>query len=391
MGVRVIDLFCGTGGFSSGVVRTLGSGAATVFGIDALQAATRTFSANHPSAEVVCGDINDWPPERTKEAAGLGPRDVDLIVGGPPCQGFSSIRPHRSSTSEDSRNDLYRNFIDYVDYFRPRAFVMENVVGLATHRNGGTLRSIERSVREIGYAADWRILNAADFGVPQRRERLIMIGTTESGDVPFPHPTHRSNGSTIGHYDRTRVITSRPTLYDSRRLPPALTAWEAISDLPPVGAGQEATAYDLPAQNDFQRRLREGSSRLTLHRATAHTPRMLEIIRHSGANRFHLPPGMVKSGFSTSYSRIDPNLPSVTLTVNFVFPPSNKCIHPFQDRALTPREGARIQSFPDDFVFRGNWSQIVKQIGNAVPPVLGEAIGEAVRPLISGSLSQLVV
>ncbi|MGP8148579.1 MAG: DNA cytosine methyltransferase [Thermoplasmata archaeon] len=358
------------------------------FGIDSLPIAVRTFATNHPDAASMCGDISEWPPDRLRSAVGIAGKDVDLIVGGPPCQGFSSIRPHRSSAAEDDRNGLYRHFVEYVDYFRPRAFVMENVVGLATHRGGATLASIEAAIRKIGYVVDWRILNSADFGVPQRRERLIMIGTSASGDVPFPRPSHRSSGSTIGHRDKSRVIGSAPTLYETRKLPRALTAWDAISDLPPVEAGQEATSYDLPPQNDYQSRLRVGSLSLSLHRATAHSARMLEIIRHSGPNRFHLPPGMVKSGFSTSYSRIDPNTPCVTLTVNFVFPPSNKCIHPFQDRALTPREGARIQSFPDSFAFSGNWSQIVKQIGNAVPPLLGEAIGQSVAPLVGLRLAE---
>ena len=114
-----------------------------------------------------------------------------------------------------------------------------------------------------------------------------------------------------------------------------------------------------------------------MHRATRHSDQMLNIIRHAGANRNELPDGMTTSGFSSSYSRLDPDVPSVTLTVNFVHPSSNKCIHPYQDRALTPREGARIQGFPDSFEFKGTRSKVVKQIGNAVPPLLGTAIGEA--------------
>lgn len=383
---RVIDLYCGTGGFAHGFVRGLGPGSRTVLGLDFLPVAMQTFALNHPRAEAVCDDILNWPPDRVARDLGIRQGEVDVIIGGPPCQGFSSIRPHRSTGRDDQRNGLYQPFSDFVAYYRPAVFVMENVVGLATHDGGATIQKVERSFRSTGYHVDWKILNAADFGVPQRRERLIMIGSRESSELRFPDPTHRSQGGTIGHRDRRRVLSSAPTLFDIRRLPRAVSTWDAISDLPPVESGQEASEYDLPPQNAYQGRMRQGSTTLSLHRSTAHSERMLEIIRHSGPNRFALPPGMVTSGFSTSYSRIESDIPCVTLTVNFVFPPSNKCIHPFQDRALTPREGARIQSFEDAYRFAGNWSQIVKQIGNAVPPLLGEALGRAVAPLLGRTL-----
>jgi DNA (cytosine-5)-methyltransferase 1 len=153
---------------------------------------------------------------------------------------------------------------------------------------------------------------------------------------------------------------------------------EAIGDLPPVAAGEEATRYAGPPRSPYQRRLRRGTRTLTLHRATRHGDRMLEIIRHAGANISALPPGLVKSGFSSCYSRLGANEPSTTLTVNFVHPASNRCIHPHQHRALTPREGARLQSFPDGFRFHGTTAQVVKQIGNAVPPLLGEHIARAI-------------
>jgi DNA (cytosine-5)-methyltransferase 1 len=164
-------------------------------------------------------------------------------------------------------------------------------------------------------------------------------------------------------------------------LAPAVTVMEAIHDLPELRAGDKKTQYrsDIsPSSYEVERR--KNTEQLTLHEATAHTEKMLKVIKCAGANIFSLPPGMVTSGFSTSYSRIEPDQPSVTLTVNFVHPGSNKCIHPYQDRALTPREGARLQGFDDDYIFVGNRSQIVKQIGNAVPPLLGRAIASALLP-----------
>lgn len=165
----------------------------------------------------------------------------------------------------------------------------------------------------------------------------------------------------------------------SQGLPPAVTVMEAIHDLPAIDAGMEGVEYRVGVElTDYERSMREGAETLTLHHATGHGERMLNIIRQAGANRDALPKGLIKSGFSSCYSRLDPDKPSVTLTVNFVHPASNKCIHPFQHRALTPREGARLQGFPDRFKFAGSRTEVVKQIGNAVPPLLGKAIAEAI-------------
>jgi DNA (cytosine-5)-methyltransferase 1 len=162
-------------------------------------------------------------------------------------------------------------------------------------------------------------------------------------------------------------------------LPPAITVGEAIGDLPPVAAGEVATTYSSEIDaSAYARARRKGKRSLELHSSTRHTGGMLEIIRLAGKNRWALPEGLTTSGFSSCYSRLDADEPSTTITVNFVHPASNRCIHPTQDRALTPREGARIQSYDDDFVFCGSRTQIVKQIGEAVPPLLGRAIAQAV-------------
>lgn len=159
---------------------------------------------------------------------------------------------------------------------------------------------------------------------------------------------------------------------------PAISLMEAIHDLPELSAGEAAVEYRTDVEpTPYELAMRGKCDTLTLHQATDHGERMLEIIRNAGSNRSALPDGLTSSGFSSCYSRLDPDRPSVTLTVNFVHPSSNKCIHPFQDRALTPREGARLQGFPDAFRFVGSRTQIVKQIGNAVPPLLGRVIAEA--------------
>jgi DNA (cytosine-5)-methyltransferase 1 len=382
--VRIIDLFCGTGGFSKGF-ENADAGFSTRFGVDLSPVTISTFQANHPDAVVIAGDVRKIQKEIVTERTGLRRGDVEVIIGGPPCQGFSSIRPFRSSSEEDPRNSLFREYAAFVDFFRPPVFVLENVVGLATHNRGQTVAAMEKCLRSLGYETDWKILNAAHFGVPQKRERLIMIGAERGIPIIFPKPTHECDGATIGIRDHSRIHKTRSEpLFDQAKTPlfPPVTVMDAISDLPPVEPGKQAYAYRSQALNDFQRQRRIGSKQLELHDSTAHTPKMLEIIRHSGKNIDSIPRHLISSGFSSSYSRLAADEPSVTITVNFVHPASNRCIHPLQDRALTPREGARLQSFDDSFKFSGNRTQIVKQIGNAVPPLLGRAIAEGVAKML---------
>jgi len=381
--IKFMELFCGTGGFSKGFENCKRLQYKAVLGLDMLPVAIRTFKLNHPEAACIASDIRKVRRRYIVDNMSISRRDVDLIIGGPPCQGFSSIRPFRSSNDDDPRNNLFEEFASFVNYFRPRAFVMENVVGLATHKNGETMAILEDCFHTIGYDTDWMILNAAHFGVPQKRERLVIIGVESGGKIVFPVPTHKYNGATIGYRNRERMIMpTERTLFDSEiRLPCAITVSEAIDDLPPVKAGMCVDKYTSSPKTDYQRDRWKGESELTLHTATQHTARMLEIIKHAGKNISSIPKHLITSGFSTSYSRLDADEPSPTITVNFVHPASNRCIHPVQDRALTPREGARIQSFDDDFLFAGSRTQIVKQIGNAVPPLLGKALGESLADL----------
>lgn len=385
---RVIDLFCGTGGFSKGFENE--GHFEVVFGIDLLRVAIETFRLNHPKALGVAGDIRSVRPPKVSQWLNVQRGDVDVIVGGPPCQGFSSLRPHRSAQAEDPRNSLFQEFASYVAYFRPRVFVLENVVGLATYGNGDTLDRMQDVFERFGYSVDWRIVNAAHFGVPQKRERLIMLGAEPGIDLSFPEPTHECYSDTIGIRERKRMLLPRQrTLFDFETpvLCPAITVADAIGDLPSLESGHAAYEYTSPPQTEYQRERRARCEALTLHASTAHTPKMLEIIRHSGPNISSIPRHLITSGFSSCYSRLTANEPSVTITVNFVHPASNRCIHPTQDRALTPREGARLQGFDDDFAFAGSRTGIVKQIGNAVPPLLGQSIASHVADLLGAGMN----
>jgi len=380
MDERVLfDLFCGTGGFSFGFEKA-GGRFSTRFGIDILPIAIETFKKNHKSALGYDGDIRKVCRSELAERLKLKKGNVDVIVGGPPCQGFSSIRPFRSSNEDDPRNSLFEEYASFVNYFRPKVFVLENVVGLATHKNGSTIDAIEECFHNIGYDSEWRLLNAAHYGVPQKRERLIMIGVQRGGKIIFPVQSHVCESPTVGYRDRSKMHI--PAQLAPSAATTALSIMDAIGDLPPLEAGEGSTVYDRRPLNNYQKERRNGAKLLSLHSATDHSRKMLEIIRHSGKNIDCIPKHLITSGFSTSYSRLDADEPAVTITVNFVHPSSNKCIHPAQHRALTPREGARLQSFDDNFEFAGNRTQIVKQIGNAVPPLLGKAIATAVDKML---------
>jgi len=382
--IHIFDLFCGTGGFSYGFQSSEPEFFRTALGIDILEDSLKTFERNHTEAKGIRGDIRRLNCEDIECLTGVKRGELGVLVGGPPCQGFSSIRPFRGSGNDDPRNTLFEQFANILNFFRPPVFVMENVVGLATHNSGETIERIQECFSSCGYSCDWRILNAAHYGVPQKRERLILIGAESGIKIHFPSHTHLSNGATIGHKNRNRMHTpfELPLFSRNEVLPHSVTVMDAIDDLPDIQSGESATRYDKPARTDYQREMRARSKLLSLHSSTLHSPKMLEIINHSGRNISSIPKHLITSGFSSSYSRLSGDEPSVTITVNFVHPASNRCIHPRANRALTPREGARLQSFPDDFEFFGNRSQIVKQIGNAVPPLLGKAIGMAVSQML---------
>lgn len=368
--IPIVDLFCGIGGFSHGFELT--KKFQVVTGLDLLPDRIATFSENHPGATAFCADI------KTLSFQSLGDESPvpEVVIGGPPCQGFSSLRPFRTLTEGDPRNNLFEQYALFVEKFRPKWFVLENVVGLLTHKNGQTLKAITDVFEGIGYRTDWKVLNAALYGLPQRRERLVVVGNNQGVRFEWPSPTHHLDARSMAGKRHGQRSDDLPLF--GKTLPPALTVMDGIHDLPEIKSGESASRYrEGFDMTPYERRLRGDETVLTLHESTAHGPEMLEIIRKAGSNRAALPEGMTSSGFSTCYSRLEPDRPAVTITVNFVHPSSNKCIHPYQDRALTPREGARLQGFEDSFRFKGNRSQMVKQIGNAVPPLLGQVIAEA--------------
>jgi len=349
MTYKILDLFSGAGGFSCGFDRL--DQFETVLATDFDAAALETFQANFPDAKVIHGDITDnkIKDQIINEAKTLG---VNMVIGGPPCQGFSN--KGKKLGLKDPRNFLFQEFLHIVKNVKPDVFIMENVRTMVTAADRYFIKAIKKEFEDIGYIVNYDILSAYDFGVPQRRERAFVVGTT---NVVF-------NFGKIEHAKETYTVR------------------DAISDLNYLqsGEGEPVSPYKLAPQTDYQREKRKNSKQLHNHVATRHTKETLYKLSliPSEKGKEYLPEELRgNQKFKTTWSRLVWDEPSPTIDTRFETPSNGKNSHPDLDRAITPREAARIQSFPDDFVFYGNRTNINTQIGNAVPPKLAEAIGRA--------------
>jgi len=345
--LEYVDLFAGAGGLSLGLEK---AGFEPIHAVEIDDDARSTYANNREAfePEEITKDIREVDTEGISEL--VGQDSIDLVAGGPPCQGFSEVV---SPDGSDERNHLFTYFIQWVDELRPEAALFENVRGMENTADGKFLDAVKESFAKIGYEVTSRVVTASDFGVPQHRRRLIMLAFR--GDPP----AHSIDGFEIDPVETPGVI-------------------DGIGDLPEVGAGEEATEYTDPPNTVIQRDLRGDNEELTAHQAANHTDDMVEMISHisDGGNRTEIPDEIApSSGYHNSYSRLDSTEPAVAITSNMSKPSSARCIHPFQDRGLTPREGARLQTFPDSYRFDGGLVSVRQQIGNAVPPYLGESLG----------------
>jgi len=397
--IKVLDLFAGAGGFGLGF--RLSGGFKVICSLEVDKWAVQTLKANNSDKQkVIHDDIRLFDtPEKIKAAC---PEQPDIIIGGPPCQGFSHAG---LKDPKDPRNSLFRNFAQWVDVLKPKVFVMENVKGILTGKNENEEKVIDiiKAVFEsIGYTiAIWE-LNAANYGVPQSRERIFIVGNSVKTEITAPPITHylpeekkKLNGSAKGLQKAINVI-------------------KAIGDLPKLGAGEgvEKAILATKPKNDFQRQIRGKKSELYNHVTMAHTKRV--VMRYeqilSGFELDEIPEELrvrKRNGngemsdvqYRSNYRHLKPQMISHTIPASFY----SNFIHPNQPRNITSREAARIQSFPDDYIFKGKRTQIsskmlkqlgkedenylsqYNQIGNAVPPLLAKAVANRLLDYLNES------
>jgi DNA (cytosine-5)-methyltransferase 1 len=323
-----IDLFSGAGGLSLGFDK---AGFENVLAVEYDKNIAKTYTNNFPTHNMLVDDIKNISNEEFSSI--LDGTEVDVVIGGPPCQGFSMAGKIGRTFVDDPRNKLFREFVRVVDLVSPKLFMMENVARMATHNHGKTITEVVQEFTKLGYKVQWKVLQTRNYGIPQSRQRMIMIGTKD--DTIFRYPK-----------EENRIVTVK----------------EAISDLPKLRSGEKSSIPN--------------------HNAMNHSEQMLAKMSYipDGGDRTAIPENIrPKSGDSRKYIRYSSTKPAVTVTGD-----NRKIFHYDQNRALTARELARLQSFPDDFIFYGNSGSIQQQIGNAVPPRLAWKMANAIKESLRG-------
>ena len=353
-----------------------GDSISTACAIDIWEIACKTFEHNL-GLKPLCEPIDDDLIRRVNKENG----PFDIVVGGPPCQGFSTAGKR---ALDDDRNKLVLAFLRAIEITNPKVFVMENVTGFKTFQNGKIHEEVVLFAKKLGYQVRSAIVLASLSGVPQRRKRFLLVGS-KVGAFKFPGEEelpHDENLFESDEFSLEKFFVQKPENGTEK-----WTFNDATSDLPALKAGQRLEKYKTPPKNSLQEYFRKGSELPLDHFAVGHREYFIEMLSYIPQGKSALDPEVQKtmpkklrptSGFKNSYQRIVGDAPSPTITRNFTTPSSANCIHPSQDRALSIREGARCQSFPDWFYFLGTTDEKRLQIGNAVPPLLGKAIGESI-------------
>lgn len=396
--MKVIDLFAGAGGFGLGFkLAELNYDLLLSLEVDKWAVDTLKANSNHV---VIHNDIKNY--DTTEKIKEVCPEKPDIIIGGPPCQGFSIAG---KKDALDPRNSLFQNYAQWVSVLEPKIFVMENVRGILTGTNGEgekVINIIKKTFQDIGYAVNIWELNAANYGVPQARERVFIVGNKFEIDIPpppithyFPHEKEKLNGKAINLAEVINVI-------------------DAIGDLPPLkaGEGEEKAIYTDSIDSEYQKFSRGENSILFNHVSMKHTLRVVQRYERimNGEDLSEIPQELMvrkrngngelsKVLFSSNYRHLKPNMVSYTIPASFY----SNFIHPTQPRNITSREAARLQSFPDHYIFKGKRTQIsskllkklgkdsenhlsqYNQIGNAVPPLLAMAIAKHLHTYLKKS------
>lgn len=385
---QFIDLFCGAGGFSHGLEM---AGFECVGGIELNETIAKTHQLNHKHSKTISGDIRNIPPKEYAKIIGIN--HVDVIIGGPPCPTFSTIGDAKirsvtgKPTSEDPRNQLFLEYLKYVDYFRPEIFVIENVPNFITKYKGKIFNTAVEIIENIGkdkttdgqgiYEVEKpvQVLNAVYYGVPQTRRRMMLVAHKKTGiQFEYPKPTH--------YYDQKDE--------ESKKLKPCTTVKDAIGDLPTITDNWRVSEMPYSKKEnltEFQKIMRKPGNGETLKNNICRmsNDRAKRVFPHmsQGSKYMDLPKEIRQilpfreDIFKDRLKRLVMDEPSWTVIAHIGMD-GYMYIHPTENRTLSVREAARIQSFPDDFEFVGNQQDTYVQVGNAVPPLLGKAIGQSV-------------
>lgn len=337
-----VDIFSGAGGLSIGAKM---AGIKSVFAVEYCKHAAATYQINHQSTQVINDDIKNVAPlEHTT-------KNPFILFGGPPCQGFS-IANTKTRNLDNPNNWMYKEYIRFVKDLEPEWFLFENVKGFKSFNDGSFAKEVEEELQNLGYTTNSTVLCASDFGVPQKRQRFFIIGNKSGKKFDF----------------------------ESLEKQPLVTVKDAISDLPELKSGQmlELSDYKHEANNEFLKLMRQESEKAKQNFVSLNKKHVLERYEHipQGGNWRSIPSELLSNYSSTVnmhsgiYKRLEENKPTVTIA-NYR---KSMLIHPTENRGLSLREAARLQSFPDDFIFKGPLSYQQQQVGNAVPPLLAKTI-----------------
>jgi DNA (cytosine-5)-methyltransferase 1 len=383
--IRILDLFSGAGGLSLGWKRAAPHGVELVAAVDNDSSLTEFFQINHPSTHFLCHEFGE--PGRADEvkklcrSLALASGDVDVLLAGPPCQPFSAAGKRKP----DDDGMLVFHVCDVAAFMRPRMVLIENVPEFARVQDGRLLGRVRVAFRNAGYRTDVRVLRADGFGVPQTRSRCFVLAIRADVNAPMrplvdlvaaSHQVFASNGN---HANGQMSFSA---------LPLPVTVEEAIGDLPALNASEGEQVAELwnPPMSAYQTALRDREGRLFNHVAASHSAELLAAMRQLGIGetpqRFENHPLRRKEYFRAAYARLDPNKPAPTITTQTHNAGSGRFTHYRDDRVITVREAARLQSFPDKFRFIGSQEAQRRHVGNAVPPLLAQSLAEGLIQVI---------
>ena len=363
--IKTIDLFAGCGGFSCGFEKA-GFNITTAVEYD--KDIAESYKINHKNTNLIVDDIKNVDNNKI-----FNSNSAEVIIGGPPCQGFSMAgsRIRKNSFMEDERNYLFKHYFNIVKIVKPKIFIMENVKGILTYRNGEIFEEITNIFSDSKlleckpYKIQYKIVKAKEYGIPQARERVIIIGSQMDFDL-----------------DKEIELTKKEIIKDYPKFFEPIKVWDAISDLNEVKSTDGL--IKLNSSTEYQKYLNNNNNTTKNHIYTNHNKTALNRIKKVKINEnYSVLNEKINSVHSGAYGRLDPNGIANTITTRFDTPSGGKFIHPFHNRTITPREAARIQSFPDSFEFIGSKTCICKQIGNAVPPKLAYFFGRLIGRILN--------